>query len=89
MEPRPREHSPPPALIAAGLAVLVLAVFWQVRHHQYLNLDDQDLLIYEKIFKIFEERVPQPELVIYLQASDNTLLERLEKGRGRRRIARG
>ena len=54
-------------------------IFEKDRIYAYLNLDDQDLLIYEKIFKIFEEGIPQPELVIYLQASDEILGERLER----------
>jgi len=41
MERSPRPN-PTPALVAAGLALLVLAVYWQVRHHGFLNLDDQE-----------------------------------------------
>jgi deoxyadenosine/deoxycytidine kinase len=48
----------------------------------YLNLDDSELLIYDKLYAMLEEQVPKPDLVIYLQAETRTLAERI---RGRER----
>jgi len=48
----------------------------------YLNLDDTDLRIYEKLFPVLDQEVPTPDLVIYMQASLPVLLERIKK-RGR------
>jgi deoxyguanosine kinase len=45
----------------------------------YLNLNDSELLIYEKLYKMLEENVPQPDLVIYLQATVDVLMERIHK----------
>ncbi len=48
----------------------------------YLNLDDSDLKVYEKLYPVLEQEVPRPDLVIYLQASLAVLLERIAR-RGR------
>ena len=48
----------------------------------YLNLDDSELMIYERLYSLLAEKVPQPDLVIYLQASTDVLMERI---RGRKR----
>ena len=45
----------------------------------YLNLDDTDLRIYEKLFPVLDQEVPTPDLVIYMQASLPVLLERIKK----------
>ncbi len=45
----------------------------------YLNLDDSELLIYERLFNLLTEKVPQPDLVIYLQASTEVLMERIRR----------
>jgi len=43
----------------------------------YLNLDDSELLIYDKLYALLEQQVPQPDLVIFLQAETRALLERI------------
>jgi deoxyadenosine/deoxycytidine kinase len=43
----------------------------------YLNLDDTELMLYEKIHKVLAVNVPMPELVIYLQAPAEVLGKRL------------
>jgi deoxyadenosine/deoxycytidine kinase len=45
----------------------------------YLNLDDSELLLYEKIYRTLAAEVPSPELVIYLQAPAETLSKRLRR----------
>jgi len=47
----------------------------------YLNLDDSELMLYERLYAVLSERVPQPDLVIYLQASTEVLLERIRRRR--------
>jgi len=60
---------------------LVLAdyMFPKDRIFAYLNLDDSDLRIYEKLFPVLDQEVPTPDLVIYLQASIDRLFERISK----------
>jgi deoxyadenosine/deoxycytidine kinase len=44
-----------------------------------LNLDDSELLIYDKLYALLNESVPKPDLVIYLQGSLETCLKRIKK----------
>jgi deoxyadenosine/deoxycytidine kinase len=48
----------------------------------YLNLEDSELLIYEKLFSLLSETAPRPDLVIYLQAPTEVLIKRI-RSRGR------
>jgi len=47
----------------------------------YLNLDDSELLIYDKLYAMLEPQVPQPDMVIFLQAETRTLVERIKRRR--------
>ncbi len=60
---------------------LVLAdyTFPKDRIFAYLNLDDTDLGIYEKLYPVLEAEVPKPDLVIYMQASVPVLMERISR----------
>jgi deoxyadenosine/deoxycytidine kinase len=48
----------------------------------YVNLEDSELLIYEKLYSLLAETVPRPDLVVYLQAPTEVLMKRIH-GRGR------
>ncbi len=43
----------------------------------YLNLDDNELFIYQRLYDLLARDVPAPDLVIYLQAPTDVLLRRL------------
>ena len=45
----------------------------------YLTLEDSELMIYNRLYEMLRENVPRPDLVIYLQASLDTLLKRVKK----------
>src|SRR5215510_7318052 len=45
----------------------------------YLNLGDNELFIYQRLFDLLARDVPQPDLVVYLQAPTELLMERLRK----------
>ena len=65
-------------------------VFEKSRLFAYLNLDDSDLLIFDKLYATLAEGLPKPDLIIYLQAPTDLLMRRIQ-GRGRpeeRSIAR-
>jgi len=57
-------------------------VFERSRLFAYLNLEDSELLIYEKLYSLLAENVPRPDLVVYLQAPTEVLLKRI-RTRGR------
>jgi len=44
-----------------------------------LNLNDQELEIYNRYYNYFREQLPTPDLVIYLQATPEVLKKRLKK----------
>jgi deoxyguanosine kinase len=43
----------------------------------YLNLDDNELFIYQRLYDLLSKDVPLPDLVIYLQAPTDVLVRRL------------
>ncbi|MGH9867376.1 MAG: deoxynucleoside kinase [Candidatus Polarisedimenticolia bacterium] len=45
----------------------------------YLNLDDAELMIYEKLYGLLADTIPRPDLVIYLQATPAVLSERIRR----------
>jgi deoxyguanosine kinase len=57
-------------------------VFAKSRLYAYLNLEDAELLIFEKLYALLAESVPQPDLVVYLDAPPDLLLRRI-RSRGR------
>jgi deoxyguanosine kinase len=54
-------------------------VFDRDKIFAYLNLDDNELFIYQRLFDLLAKDVPPPDLVVYLQAPTELLMERLEK----------
>ena len=57
-------------------------LFDKDRIFAYLNLDDNELALYEQFYKILGPKLVRPDLVIFLQADTDTLLRRI-KQRGR------
>jgi len=47
----------------------------------YLNLDDNELFIYQRLYELLVLDVPSPDLVVYLQAPTDVLLRRLKARR--------
>ncbi len=45
----------------------------------YINLDNEELKLYEQYFAMFAPSVPSPDLVIYLQAKPEVLRKRVTK----------
>ena len=43
----------------------------------YLNLDDNELFIYQRLYDLLAKDIPLPDLVIYLQAPTDVLVRRL------------
>jgi deoxyguanosine kinase len=44
-----------------------------------VNLDDNELFIYQRLFDLLMRDVPAPDVVIYLQAPTDTLAKRLRE----------
>jgi len=45
----------------------------------YLNLDDNELFIYQRLYDLLARDVPAPDLVVYLQAPTDVLVRRLKE----------
>ena len=45
--------------------------------YAYLNLDDNELFIYQRLYELLAEDIPAPDLVIYLQTPTDVLRRRL------------
>ena len=54
-------------------------LFEKDKIYAYKTLLDEELIVYEKIFNIFAEKIAKPDLTIYLQISLSTLLERVAR----------
>lgn len=53
--------------------------FQKDRIFAYLNLTDDELLIYDKLYAMLESQVPTPDLVLYLVADIDTCMSRIRK----------
>jgi len=54
-------------------------LFEKDKIYAYQTLTDEELVVYEKIFSVFYEKIAKPDLAIYLQVSLPTVLERISK----------
>jgi deoxyadenosine/deoxycytidine kinase len=53
-------------------------LFERDKIHAYLNLDDNELFIYQRLYELLAQDVPAPDLVIYLQTPTDVLRRRLK-----------
>jgi deoxyadenosine/deoxycytidine kinase len=54
-------------------------LFDRDRIYAFLNLDDNELFIYQRLFELLVRDLPQPDIVVYLQAPAETLRRRLRE----------
>jgi deoxyguanosine kinase len=45
----------------------------------YINLEDDELQLYEALFRLLGANIPKPDLVIFLQAKPEVLIKRIRK----------
>src|SRR5258706_9026883 len=56
-------------------------VFDKDKIFAYLNLDDNELFIYQRLYDLLARDVPPPDLVVYLQTPTDVLLRRVHSRR--------
>lgn len=54
-------------------------IFEKDKIYAYQTLTDDELIVYEKIYSVFAERVSRPDLAVYLQISLPILLRKIAK----------
>ena len=54
-------------------------LFERDKIYAYLNLDDNELFIYQRLYELLSPDLPAPDLVIYLQTSTDVLRRRLRE----------
>lgn len=57
-------------------------IFAKDRIFAYINLSEDELMLYEKLYSMLKPRIPKPDLVVFLQASTEVLINRI-KSRGK------
>lgn len=53
--------------------------FWKNRIFAYLNLSDDELMLFDKLYALLEPQIPVPDLVLYLVADVDTCMERIRR----------
>jgi deoxyadenosine/deoxycytidine kinase len=54
-------------------------LFDKDRIYAFLNLDDNELFIYQRLYALLARDLPSPDLVVYLQAPTDVLVRRLRE----------
>jgi deoxyguanosine kinase len=54
-------------------------IFEKDKIYAYQTLTDDELIVYEKIYGVLAERIPKPDLIVYLQVSLPTLVRRIAR----------
>jgi deoxyadenosine/deoxycytidine kinase len=54
-------------------------LFAKDRIFAYLNLDENELFLYEQVYVLLDAKLPRPDLTVYLQADSCVLMERIRK----------
>jgi deoxyguanosine kinase len=54
-------------------------LFERDKIYAYVNLDDNELFIYQRLYELLAQDVPSPDLVIYLQAPTDVLRRRVRE----------
>ncbi|HEY3492555.1 MAG TPA: deoxynucleoside kinase [Solirubrobacterales bacterium] len=53
--------------------------FWKNRIFAYLNLSDDELMLFDKLYALLEPQIPVPDLVLYLVADVDTCMDRIKR----------
>ena len=56
-------------------------IFAKDRIFAYVNLDPDEIVLYEEIYSLLRTRIPSPDLVVFLQAGTDVLIDRIQNRR--------
>src|SRR5512147_1482418 len=66
-----------PNILAAGKSLIADYTFAKDSLFAGINLHGDELDMYHKVHDALGEKIPKPDLLVYLQASTNTLMNRI------------
>ena len=74
---RYQQHKVIPEALAAGHMIISDYTFDKDSLFAGINLKGDELAVYHRVHEALAEKIPQPNLVVYLRASTDTLMERI------------
>jgi len=72
-----QQHSTVPEILANGKSLLADYTFAKDALFAGINLKGDELDMYHKVHEALGEKIPKPDLIVYLQASTNVLMQRI------------
>jgi deoxyguanosine kinase len=72
-----QQNSTVPSILAAGKSLLADYTFAKDALFAEINLKGDELTMYDKVHEALGEKIPKPDLVVYLQASTDMLMQRI------------
>ena len=72
-----QQHSNVPELLAGGQPLISDYTFDKDSLFARINLSGDELEMYQRVHQALAEKIPQPELVVYLRASSDVLMQRI------------
>lgn len=72
-----QQNNTVPAILSSGKSLLADYTFAKDALFAEINLKGDELVMYEKVHEALGEKIPRPDLVVYLKASTDTLMQRI------------
>lgn len=72
-----QQNSTVPNILSAGKSLLADYTFAKDALFARINLSGDELTMYYKVHEALGEKIPKPDLVVYLQASTDALMQRI------------
>ena len=72
-----QQNSTVPKILAEGHNLLADYTFAKDTLFARINLSGDELVMYDKVHEALGEKIPKPDLVVYLQASTDVLMQRI------------
>ena len=72
-----QQHSNVPRLLANGQVLISDYTFEKDALFASINLKDDELLMYKRVHEALAEKIPPPDLILYLRAKTDVLMQRI------------
>ena len=72
-----QQHNTVPKLLSSGKNLLADYTFAKDALFAGINLEGDELDMYHKVHEALGEKIPKPDLIVYLQASTDVLMQRI------------